>query len=206
MTDCAAAVPLSSLFVYLFPASAAAVSAFVGFFFSASSNLDGWMDHRIVNEPIHRSSNQLMNPSTNQPTEQSINQSIEPPLDQPIHTPINSLINQSIKLIAQPINRSNRRYSTNRSNRLIIQPINQTTNQPTNQIDATNQPINPPTNHATNHVNQSCQPINEPNPFSLLPDMADFASSQDFSADVNYAVEAYNQLQETIRPQGGDMV
>lgn len=43
-------------------------------------------------------------------------------------------------------------------------------------------------------------------PPSLLPDMADFASSQDFSADVNYAVDAYNQLQETIRPQGGDMV
>lgn len=36
--------------------------------------------------------------------------------------------------------------------------------------------------------------------------MGDFASNQDYSADVNYAVDAYNQLLENIRPQGGDLV
>lgn len=40
----------------------------------------------------------------------------------------------------------------------------------------------------------------------MLPDMSELPTTQDARVDVNYAVNAYNELQDMIRPQGGDMV
>ena len=75
-----------------------------------------------VNQSIHQSNSQQINPSINQPINQSTNQPINPPINPSINQPVNQSINN------QPIN----------------QPVNQPINPPINNQPINNQPINPP--------------------------------------------------------------